>query len=137
MNQKRVNFNIDAECHALLKSVCALKGVTVSDYVFKVLSEDFHKLIRENNSSAAIAFSGSLMGFSLPIAIIIAHSSTLMSCLVWGIVALLTQIVVFFIARLLIPGMPEKIENGELASGIWLGMASLTGGIVNAACMTY
>ena len=43
----------------------------------------------------------------------------------------------FFIARLLIPGIPEKIENGELASGIWLGMASLTGGIINAACMTY
>ena len=55
------------------------------------------KLIRENNSSAAIAFSGSLMGFSLPIAIIIAHSSTLMSCLVWGIIALITQIVVFLL----------------------------------------
>ena len=95
------------------------------------------KLIRDNNSSAAVAFSGSLMGFSLPIAIIIAHSSTLMSCLVWGIIALFTQIVVFFIARLLISGMSEKIENGELASGIWLGMASLTGGIINAACMTY
>ena len=95
------------------------------------------KLIRENNSSAAVAFSGSLMGFSLPIAIIIAHSSTLISCLVWGIIALLTQIFVFFIARLLIPEMPKKIENGELSSGIWLGMASLIGGIINAACMTY
>jgi len=95
------------------------------------------KLIRENNSSAAVAFSGSLMGFSLPIAIIIAHSSTLISCLVWGIIALLTQIFVFFIARLLIPEMPKKIEKGELASGIWLGMASLIGGIINAACMTY
>ena len=95
------------------------------------------KLIRENNSSAAIAFSGSLMGFSLPIAIIIAHSSTLISCLVWGIIALLTQIFVFFIARIFIPGMPKKIENGELAIGIWLGMSSLTGGIINAACMTY
>ena len=95
------------------------------------------KLIRENNSSAAVAFSGSLMGFSLPIAIIIAHSSTLISCLVWGGIALITQIFVFFIARVLIPEMPKKIEKGELASGIWLGMASLIGGIINAACMTY
>ena len=95
------------------------------------------KLIRENNSSAAVAFSGSLMGFSLPIAIIIAHSSTLISCLVWGAIALITQIFVFFIARVLIPEMPKKIEKGELASGIWLGMASLIGGIINAACMTY
>ena len=113
-----------------------LIGIYVSVYIIITPHAEI-KLIRENNSSAAIAFSGSLMGFSLPIAIIIAHSSTLISCLVWGIIALLTQIVVFFIARMLIPRMPEKIENGELASGIWLGMASLTGGIINAACMTY
>ena len=55
------------------------------------------KLIRENNPSAAVAFSGSLMGFSLPIAIIIANSSILISCLVWGIIALLTQISVFLL----------------------------------------
>ncbi len=113
-----------------------LIGAYVSIYIIITPHAEI-KLIRENNSSAAIAFSGSLMGFSLPVAIIIAHSSTLISCFVWGIIALLTQVFVFFIARLLIPGMPEKIENGELASGIWLGMASLIGGIINAACMTY
>ena len=113
-----------------------LTGLYVGIYILITPHAEI-KLIRENNSSAAIAFSGSLMGFSLPIAIIIAHSSTLISCLVWGIIALLTQIFVFFIARVFIPGMPKKIENGELASGIWLGMASLTGGIINAACMTY
>ena len=95
------------------------------------------KLIRENNSSASIAFSGSLIGFSLPIAIIIAHSSTLLSCLIWGIIALITQILVFYLARTLIPKISDKIENGELASGIWLGASSLSGGIINAACMTY
>ena len=113
-----------------------LIGAYVSIYIIITPHAEI-KLIRENNSSAAIAFSGSLMGFSLPIAIIIAHSSTLISCLVWGIIALVTQIFVFFIARVLIPGISGKIENGELASGIWLGTASLTGGIINAACMTY
>jgi putative membrane protein len=113
-----------------------LIGAYVSIYILITPHAEI-KLIRENNSSAAIAFSGSLMGFSLPIAIIIAHSSTLISCLVWGIIALVTQIFVFFIARVLIPGISGKIENGELASGIWLGTASLTGGIINAACMTY
>ena len=58
MNQKRVNFNMDEQCHALLKSVCALKGVTVSDYVYKVLAEDFHKLIRENNQVQTMFLGG-------------------------------------------------------------------------------
>ena len=58
MNQKRVNFNLQDHCHALLKSVCALKGVTVSEYVYKVLAEDFHKLIREDNQVQTMFLSG-------------------------------------------------------------------------------
>lgn len=58
MNQKRVNFNLQDHCHALLKSVCALKGVTVSEYVYKVLAEDFHKLIREDNQVQTMFLTG-------------------------------------------------------------------------------
>lgn len=46
MAQKRVNFNIEEECHTLLKSVCALKGLSVSEYVYQVLTEDFKVLVR-------------------------------------------------------------------------------------------
>ena len=55
---KRVNFNMEDQCHALLKSVCALKGVTVSEYVYKVLADDFHKLIRENNQVQTLFLAG-------------------------------------------------------------------------------
>ena len=48
MNQKRVNFNMQDHCHTLLKSVCALKGVTVSEYVYDVLTEEFIRLIKED-----------------------------------------------------------------------------------------
>ena len=117
-------------------TAAVLIGAYISIYITITPHAEI-KLIRENNSSASIAFSGSLIGFSLPIAIIIAHSSTLLSCLIWGIIALITQILVFYLARTLIPKISDKIENGELASGIWLGASSLSGGIINAACMTY
>ena len=58
MNQKRVNFNMDEQFHAILKSVCALKGVTVSEYVYTVLAEDFHKLVRENNQVQTLFLGG-------------------------------------------------------------------------------
>lgn len=58
MNQKRVNFNMDEQCHALLKSVCALKGVTISDYLSKVFAEDFRKLVRENNQVQTLFLGG-------------------------------------------------------------------------------
>ena len=131
-------FNI-TDVISFIKYFCTaavLIGIYIGIYIAITPHAEI-KLIRENNSSAAIALSGSLIGFSLPIAIIIAHSSTILSCIVWGIIALMTQVIVFFIARTLIPKISDKIENGELASGLWLGAASLTGGIINAACMTY
>ena len=42
---KRVNFNMDEQCHALLKGVCALKGTTVSDYVYNIIYFEFKKLV--------------------------------------------------------------------------------------------
>jgi hypothetical protein len=58
MNQKRVNFNMQEPCHALLKSACALKGVTVSEYVYKMIQEDFAKRVRTDNQIQRMFLSG-------------------------------------------------------------------------------
>jgi putative membrane protein len=94
------------------------------------------ELIRENNMAASLACAGSLIGFCLPLASSITHSGILLECVVWGVVALIVQIVIFFLVRLPIPKISERIEKGETASGLWLGAASLAGGILNAAAMT-
>lgn len=46
------------ECHALLKGVCALKGVTVSEYVYQVIAEDFHKLVLSDNQVRQMLING-------------------------------------------------------------------------------
>lgn len=94
------------------------------------------KLIRENNLAASLAFAGSLIGFCMPLASAITNSVSLVDVLVWGIVALVVQIVIFFFVRVPIPKISERIENGEIASGLWLGVASSAGGLLNAASMT-
>ena len=94
------------------------------------------KLIRENNMAASLAFAGSLIGFCLPLASAIANSLSLVDCAVWGAIALIVQIVIFYLVCLPIPKISERIEKGEMASGLWLGVASLAGGILNAASMT-
>ena len=33
------------ECHALLKSLCAIKGVSVSTYVYDLIAEEFASLV--------------------------------------------------------------------------------------------
>ena len=93
------------------------------------------KLIRENNMAAALAFSGSLIGFCLPLASAIANSVSVNDCAIWGVIALVIQIIIFYLVCLPIPGISKRIENGEMASGVWLGAASLAGGLLNAASM--
>ena len=46
------------ECHALLKGVCALKGVTVSEYVYGVLAERFHELVLSDNQVRQMLING-------------------------------------------------------------------------------
>ncbi len=94
------------------------------------------KLIRENNIAASLAFAGSLIGFCAPLASAIANSDSLADVVVWGVVALLVQIVIFFLVCIPIPKISERIEKGEMAAGLWLGSTSLAGGLLNAASMT-
>ncbi len=94
------------------------------------------KLIKENSVAAAVAFSGSMIGFALPLASAMISSSTILEMIIWGVVAMIVQIVVYLLVRLPMPRVSERIENNEIAAGLWLGGSSLTAGILNAASMT-
>ena len=95
------------------------------------------ELIRKGNLAAAIALVGTLVGFSLPLASCIAHSSSLLDMLVWGIVALFVQSLVFSVVTRLIPEIEDGIAAGNLAHGVMLGGSALCVGLINAACMVY
>jgi hypothetical protein len=45
---KRVNFNMEEECHALMKAMCALRGESVSEYVNTCLLESFTQRVNED-----------------------------------------------------------------------------------------
>lgn len=94
------------------------------------------ELIKEKSTAAAIAFSGSLIGFALPLASAMISSVTVIEMVIWGIIALIVQIIVYLLVRLPMPRISERITANEVAAGIWLGAASLVGGILNAASMT-
>ena len=94
-------------------------------------------LIKDNVPAAAIAFSGSLLGFVIALASAMANSINLIDCWLWGLVALIVQLGTFFCVRLFMPRISERLANNELAAGTWLAAASLGAGILNAASLTY
>jgi len=92
-------------------------------------------LICEGNSAAAVALSGGLIGFVIPLASVIAHSGAIVDVVVWGIVAMVVQLGGFLAARSILPRLPQAIESCNVADAIFLAALSLALGILDAACM--
>jgi len=97
---------------------------------------DEFELIRKNVPGAAISLGLSLVGFSLPVGSAIAHAANIVDCVIWSLIALAVQLIVFYVARIPVPDLSRRIAAGELAPAIWLGLASLAAGILSAASMT-
>ncbi|RZI76436.1 MAG: DUF350 domain-containing protein [Pseudomonas sp.] len=94
-------------------------------------------LIREGNSSAATAFIGALVGFSLPLASAAANSVSLLDFIIWAAIGAIIQLFAFGAAAVTQRGLATRISQGELGAGLWAGGISLVVGLLNAACMTY
>ncbi len=95
------------------------------------------ELIRANNLSAALAFGGAIIGFALPLSSAISHSLSLLDCAIWGIVAMVVQVLTFVAMRLVVRQLPERITKGEVAAGALSAAVAIAVGQINAACMTY
>jgi putative membrane protein len=114
----------------------ALVALYLALYTWATAHNEF-TLIRQNVISAAVALGFSLIGFALPLASAIVHAQNVPDCLMWGLVALAVQILVYWLVRVVLPNLSERIASGEMAAALFLGAASLAAGIINAAAMTY
>ena len=94
-------------------------------------------LIREGNAAAAASLSGALLGFAIPLARSVTQSANLADMVLWGAIALVVQILVFWVVSRVLPQLAQDISQGKTAQGVFLGAVSLATGILNAACMTY
>ncbi len=94
-------------------------------------------LIKAGNTAAALSLGGAIIGFTLPLASAVIHSVSLLDMAVWSGVALIVQLVVFVAANAILSGLSRRIEEGNVAAGVSLAVASLSIGILNAASMSY
>jgi len=93
-------------------------------------------LIREGNIAAATSLTGSLIGFSLPLAKAVAQSAGLIDMFLWSLLGFIAQLVAYAVVRLALPHLVIDVKEGKQASAILLAGASIAVGLVNAAAMT-
>ena len=119
-------------------------GALVSLLIFKFLylfitPHDELALVKEKkNTAAAWGLGGAIIGFAIAMGGAIANSVDEVDFIIWGVIALVSQLIAFAIVRFFfLPEMIQRIENDEVPVGILLGSTSIAIGILNAACMTY
>jgi len=95
------------------------------------------QLIREGNMAASFSLSGAILGFIVPLASAIQHSVSLIDMAIWGLIAMVVQILAFVVVKLCIPSITRDIPEGKGAPGFFLGTLSLGVGLLNAACMSF
>jgi putative membrane protein len=93
-------------------------------------------LIREGNAAAAISLGGAIVGYVLPLSRAIAQSVSVVDMLAWGGVALVAQVVVYFVVARAVPRFPEAIRAGRVSAATFLAALAIAVGLLNAAAMT-
>lgn len=113
----------------------ALAGAFLFLYSLATPHREF-ALIRKGSTAAACQLVGTFIGFCLPVAMVIAHSVNLADMALWSVVAGLVQLAVFLVvARFLFKAISDRITEGCVASGVFVGGMGIGTGILQAACM--
>ncbi|WP_376099541.1 DUF350 domain-containing protein [Roseomonas sp. CCTCC AB2023176] len=122
----------------LLHLVVGLAIVVAGAWAYiRMTPHDEMRLIATGNSGAAVKLAGTLIGFGLPVSQAIRSSINVLDALVWGVIALVAQILVFVVITRVLPDWRAAMEQrGEVAGAILYAGAAITVGMVNAGCLT-
>ncbi|MET3664024.1 DUF350 domain-containing protein [Caulobacter sp. 1776] len=118
--------------HASVTLVMLILGTTL----YALLTP--HKeitLIREGNSAAALSLGGVMVGLAIPLAVSLTASTSVIEIVIWGAATIAVQLLVFRVADMVLKGLPERIQEGEVAAAALLVGAKLATALILAAAV--
>lgn len=92
-------------------------------------------LIRDGNAAAAVSLGGVLVGLAAPLALSLNSSTSLIEIVVWGVSTVMVQLLVFRLVDILLRGLPQRIQEGEVAAAALLVGAKLSTALILAAAV--
>lgn len=121
----------------LLANFGLVLGLLVIGILIYMMVTPFHErdLIRDGNTAAATVLGGALVALAIPLSALLATTAGLLDVLVWGIVAVLLQLVTVSIVSLLMRGLRTMIDANQVAAAIPLVAVQISIGLLNAAVM--
>jgi len=92
-------------------------------------------LIRDGNAAAALSLGGVMIGLAIPLAVSLSASTSIVEIAVWGVATVAVQLLVFRIVDTVLRGLPQRIQDGEVAAAALLIGAKLATAFVLAAAV--
>ena len=118
--------------HASVTLVMLILGTTL----YALLTP--HKeitLIREGNSAAALSLGGVMVGLAIPLATSLRASVSPLEIVLWGVSTIAVQLLVFRVTDMILKGLPERIQEGEVAAAALLVGAKIATALILAAAV--
>ncbi|MGD9615337.1 MAG: DUF350 domain-containing protein [Alphaproteobacteria bacterium] len=121
----------------LLANFGLVLGLLIIGILVYMVVTPFHEreLMRDGNTAAATVLGGALVALAIPLAALLATTGGLLDILVWGIVAVVLQLVTVSVFSLLMRRTRTQIEAGQVAAALPLVAAQISIGLLNAAVM--
>ena len=97
------------------------------------------ELIRQGKKAAVYGFGGRILGLAIVLYSSITNSVSILDMVLWGALAIVFQIVLFYLADLIIPrlSMTKEIDANNEAVGLLLLFLSISIGLIIAGSLTY
>ena len=120
----------------LLHAAVTLAVLILGTVLYALLTP--HKevqLIREGNSAASLSLGGVMVGLAIPLAISLTASTSVIEIVIWGCATVAVQLLVFRIMDMLLKGLPQRIQEGEVSAAVMLVGAKLATALIIAAAV--
>lgn len=101
----------------------------------RITPYDERRLVSDGNAAGGLTLAGAIVALAIPLAATLATSTVVLDIVLWGVVALIFQLVAFAVATLLIPNLRGQIEAGNVASATALVGVQIGVALINAAAM--
>ena len=117
----------------LFITLCLL-FIGITSYIFLTPIKEF-KLIKDGNLSASISFSGALLGIGIPLASSLSVSNSILEIIIWGLTAILLQLLCFKVTDTFLKDLSKRIEDDQLATSILLFSIKISVSLINSAAI--
>ena len=93
------------------------------------------ELLRNGNASAGLGLAGVIIGLAIPTASALAFRANIYDQIIWGVVALLLQLLAFRLVDLILKDLPKRIERDEAGAAILLIAVKISVALIVGAAL--